>query len=296
MKIQSMTSLSGLTLEQLFPDTLTDTNCVYIDKSREVWVATEMCAQYIESNVDAIAVRGEDNKPIGIVGGFDILDCIRKNPTRDFQYERKVDEIMFRGVPQVGLTTTLKDLLETWKESRRAFALIPNGSGDYSPISARKMLEIGIRCKTDISISSLPKKETITFHHDDSLGDVVESMFANNARKVLLENSNQFISDRMILGEISRILNFQKDVDNLLDVPVKQIKLEHVRELKEDLRLEQFCSIMDKMDHPFVVYKGNIITPWDVCVTLLSEELSTTALGERYRKTRTCPHCGKEID
>lgn len=296
MKIQCMTSLSELTLEQLFPDTLTDTNCVYIDKGREVWVATEMCAQYIESNVDAIVVRGEDNKPIAIVGGYDILDCIRKNPTRDFQYQCKVDKIMFRGFPQVGMTTKLKDLLETWKESQRAFAVIPNGSGDYSPISARKMLEIGIRCKTDISISSLPKKKTVTFHHDDSLGNVVESMFENNARKILLENSNKFISDRMILGEISKILHFQKDVDNLLEVPVKQLKLEHIREVKEDLRLEQFCSIMDKMDHPFVVYKENIITPWDVCVALLSEDLSATTLGERYAKTRTCPHCRKEID
>jgi len=205
MKIQSMTSLSELTLEQLFPKTLTDTNCVYIDKGREVWVATEMCAQYIESNVDAIVVRDENNKPIGIVGGYDILNCIRKNPTRDFQYESKVDEIMFRGFPQVEATTKLKDLLETWKESKRAFAVLPDGSGGHSVISARKMLEIGMKCQADISISSLPKKKTVTFHHDDSLGDVMELMFANNARKVLLENSNQFVSDRMILGEISKI-------------------------------------------------------------------------------------------
>ena len=288
-------SLSELALEELFPETLTDTSCVYIDKGREVWVATEMCAQYIESNIDAIVVRGEDSKPVGIVGGYDILDCIRKNPTRDFQHECKVEEIMFKDLPQVEPTTKLRDLLETWKGSRRAFAVISKGSGDYSPLSSRKMLEIGMRCKTDISISTLPKKKTVTFHQDDSLGKVIELMFTNNARKILLENSNQFISDRMILGEVSKMLKFQKDVDKLSDISINQFKLEHVREVKEDLKFDQFCSVMDKMDHPFVIYKENIISPWDVCVTLLSEDLTVTSLGTEFQKIRPCPHCKKEI-
>ncbi|NIQ15176.1 MAG: hypothetical protein GTO02_12530, partial [Candidatus Dadabacteria bacterium] len=65
-----MTNVSESTLEQLFPQTLTDTSCVYIEKEREIWVATEMCAQYIESNVDSIVVR-ENGKALGIVGGYD---------------------------------------------------------------------------------------------------------------------------------------------------------------------------------------------------------------------------------
>lgn len=67
------------TLEQLFPDTLTSTNCVFVDKEREVWVSTEMCAQYLESTIDALVVQ-DDGKSIGIVGGYDILDHLRKKP------------------------------------------------------------------------------------------------------------------------------------------------------------------------------------------------------------------------
>ena len=94
-------SISELTLEELFPKTLTDIPCVYIDKGREVWVATEMCAHYIESVVDSIVVQGGNDKPIGIVGGYDLLDHLRKNPTRDFQYHHKVEEVMFTDVPQI---------------------------------------------------------------------------------------------------------------------------------------------------------------------------------------------------
>lgn len=64
--------ISELTLEELFPKTLTDTSCVYINKGREVWVATEMCAHYIESVIDSIVVQ-DNEKLIGIVGGYSPL-------------------------------------------------------------------------------------------------------------------------------------------------------------------------------------------------------------------------------
>lgn len=93
--------ISELTLDELFPQTLTDSPCVYIDREREVWVATEMCAQYLESVVDSIVVVDGDGIPVGIVGGYDLLDNIRKHPTRDFQYKTNVEQIMFADVPEV---------------------------------------------------------------------------------------------------------------------------------------------------------------------------------------------------
>ena len=222
-------SISELTLEELFPNTLTDTSCVYIDKGREIWVATEMCAQYLESEVDSIVVVDTDGIPLGIVGGYDLLDNLRKNPTRDFQYKTKVEEIMFKGVPEVEKKTKLGDLIEKWKDTRRAFAIIPNELDGYSPVSARKMLEIGAKCKTDIFISSMTKKKIVTFQPDDTLGKIIDLMFKHKTRKLVLENSNQFISDRLILGEISRILKFKTNVEPFLDIPASRLKLEYVK-------------------------------------------------------------------
>ncbi|MBI2111528.1 MAG: CBS domain-containing protein, partial [Nitrosarchaeum sp.] len=216
------TSLGDLSLEELFPQTLTDVSCPEIQKNREVWVATEMCAQYLESTIDAIVVRSDDNKLAGIVGGYDLLDAIRKNPTRDFQYTCAIGEIMFKDFLQVEKKTKFKDLMEKWKNTRRAFAVISNNSGGYSPISARKMLEIGIRYKTDMTVSSISKKKIITFQGDEPLSKILDLMFENKTRKLLLVNSNQFISDRTILEGISRMLKFQQNIDNFLDVPINQ--------------------------------------------------------------------------
>ncbi len=293
MDIPNNKTISELTLEELFPKTLVDTVCINLNKGREVWVATLMCAQYVESFVDSIIVRDDDFKPIGIVGGYDILDHLRKNPTRDFQYQTKVGEIMFKDLPQIEKTTKLGDLIEIWKNSRRAFAIINNELGDCSTVSARKMIEVGTKCKTDISISSMPKKKIVTFQQDDSLGKILNLMFENKTRRLLLENSDQFISDRLILGEISRILKFQTDIDYFLDIPINQFKLENVKAITEDLKFNQLCLMMEKMDYPCVVYKDTIFTPWDVCLTLLREDL-TVDLRMGYHKK--CPHCGKDID
>ena len=285
-------SVSELTLEELFPKTLTDTSCVYIDKGREVWIATEMCAQYLESTVDSIVVLDNDEMPVGIVGGYDLLDHLRKNPTRDLQYKTRVEDIMFKDVPEVEKKTKLVDLIEKWKNTRRAFAIIANESEKYFPISVRKMLEIGMKCKTDISISTMSKKEIVTFQPDDSLGKIIDLMFKHKTRKLLLKNSNQYISDRLILGEISRILKFQKNIENFLDIPANQLKFEYVKTVTEDLKFDHLCSIMEKMDHPYVIYKDISISPWDICVTLLSENL-TEPLRTSYQER--CPHCGKDI-
>lgn len=294
---------SELSLEELFGKTLTDTSCIYIDKGREVWVATEMCAQYLESAVDSIVIRDESGQPVGIVGGYDLLDHLRKNPTRESQYLTKVEDIMFRDLPQIQRETKLGDLIGNWKNSRRAFAYLPNESGDYSPISARKMLEIGMRYRFDAAISSMPRTKTmVSFQRYDTLGNILDLMFENKTRKVILQDSNQFISDRLILGEVSRVMKFQENFEYFLDLPVKQITLGYAREINEDVSLSRLCSMMDKMDHPYIVYKGDtVITPWDVCLALQSESL-TEPLGPvvEYPNQRvirrSCPHCGKEIE
>ena len=202
------------------------------------------------------------------------MDHLRKNPTRDYQYRTRVGEIMLKGLPLIEKRTKLRDLIEIWKNSQRAFSIILNEFGDCSTISARRMIEVGTKCQTSISISSMPKKKIVTFRRDASLGEILDLMYENKTRKLLLEESNQFISDRLILGEISKMLRFQTDIDYFLDISVNQFTLENAEAITEDLKFNQICSIMEKMDHPFVVYKDTVFTPWDVCLTLLSEDLT----------------------
>jgi len=286
--------ISEQTLEALFSDSLTDTSCVYLNQEREAYIATEICIQYLESSVDSIIIRDDDHNAVGVVGGYDLLKHMRKNPTRDFQYDTKVKEIMSKDLLFVEKEMTFGDLMENWVNSRRAFAIIPNTLHGYSPISARKMLEIGIKCKTNVTISSMPKKKMISFQPYYSLKTIVDLMFEHNTRKLLLENSNQFISDRIILTEISKVLKSNPEIDNFLDITVNQMELEYVSTLLDDLDLNQLCKKMYEMDHPYVIYNDISVTPWDICNILMTENIS-----ESYNLESTeivCPHCGKNIE
>jgi hypothetical protein len=251
-----------------------------------------MCAEYLESTIDSIVVKDENN-PIGTIGGYDILYNLRKNPTSNF-FQTKIDEIFFKPLPQVNEKIKLIDLIEGWKKTRRAFSVIANPYGDYFSISSRKLLEIGRQHKSGVSVSSIPKKKIISFNGYESLGTILDIMFKNHTRKILLENSNQFISDRIILGEISNLLKYQ-EIGNLLDIPINQFKFEYTKEITTDLTLSQICLIMDKMDHPCILYQDSIVTCWDICLILLSENL-TEFSGKNYLQKKLCPHCGKEID
>ncbi len=151
--------ISEESLKNLLGDSLTSSLCVNIEKATKTWVATGMLVQQLESFTDAVLIR-QDDKPIGIVGGKDILEKLIENPTSELFDNTNVEDIMEKRILFVSNETTLKELINYWKDTRRAFAVVPNEFSDYSAISAKKILEIGMKCKTKISISEVPQKKS----------------------------------------------------------------------------------------------------------------------------------------
>ena len=271
--VQKNKPISERSLEDLFPDVGSFPLCVNIEKGTKVWVVAGMLVEYLESFTDSVVVR-ENYKPIGIVGGYDILNNLRKNPTNDFFHQNKVEDVMMKDLPIVTIKTQLGTMIKDWKESRRAFAVIPNALSDFSCISAKFLIKVGMFCKTDFSISQIPKKKLVTFKISDTIGDIITSMFENKSRRLILENTDQFVSDRIILGYISDKLHFLKDFDSLMDMPVNLLELEQVRTINEDASLDQLCGIMSEMQYPYVIYKDKVFSPWDVCETLIRPEIT----------------------
>jgi predicted transcriptional regulator len=265
--------ISQMSLFDLFGDSLTSSLCVNIEKGTKTWVATGMLVQQLESFTDSVVVRDND-KPVGIVGGKDVIAKLIDQPTSDLFYKTNVEDIMEKRWLTVSKKTKLEELIEFWKNTRRAFAAIPNEFSDYSAISAKKLLEIGKKIKTSISISDLPEKKLVTFSKDVTIGYILNLMLEKNTRRLVLENSNKFINDRIILEKISEELNCLQDVENFLDVPINEFNLEKIREISEDRSIPEISKIMYEMEHPCVIYRDKIITPWDICLILLSENLT----------------------
>jgi predicted transcriptional regulator len=261
------------TLGELLPDTLTYSLCIHIDKGTEVWVVAGMLVQYLESVTDSVMVR-EGEKPVGTIGGKEIMENLLKTPSSGLFFGTNVEDIMEPNPVTVTKDTKYKDLMKCWKERGRAYAVIANEWGFYSAISSKKILEIGMRCKTNLSIMDLPKKIPITFKKDDTLGAIINSMFKNKTRKILLENSNKYLNDRIIIETITEKMKYLKETDDFLNMPARIIELEEARVIFDDLRINEVSAMMYDMEHPYVIYKDWIVTPWDICNVLLSKEIT----------------------
>ena len=225
-----------------------------------------MLVQYLETFTDSVVVR-DDVKPIGVIGGREIIQGVFKNPSMDFFEMKQIDEITDSRLNVVSSSITLKELISLWKSAGRAFALIDMENDDYSVISVKKLLKIGIDNNVDSHISEIPKKKIVTFDKDATFGDIMKLMLENRTRKILLEGTAQFINDRIIIEAIEK-LNYLLDTDNFLEIPVSIVSLDEAKVVTDDLSLSDVSKTMYDMSQPLMVYEDRVISPWDVCMGL----------------------------
>lgn len=267
-------SISKRSLQDLLPLSLESTPAVSIRRENKIWVAAGMLIHYLESFTDSLVVTDDKSKPLGIVGGKEILENILKNPSSTLFDDTIVEDIMDKNVDIISKQITLKDLLQRWIQTRRAFSILPNQFKGYSVISARKLLEIGANCKTEMTVSELPKKKVATFMHDDTLKDIINSMFENKTRRLVFKNTSNFISDRIIIEYIVRELNYLRNIDYFLDLKFEEpFRLAESKVISDDMKISELSKIMFGMLHPFVIYQDQVISPWDLCMALLSDKI-----------------------
>jgi CBS domain-containing protein len=260
-------------LKELLPLSFRSTPAVSIRKENKVWIATSMLIHALESFTDSLVVTEGDEKPVGVIGGKEIIENIFKNPSSAFFDDTTVEQISDKNLIILGENTTLGELLNSWKQTRRAFSIFSNNHGGYSAISARKILEIGINCVTDITISELPKKEIITFDQKNTIKEIINLMLQKNSRKILLKDSNYFISDRLLIQSIAQDFDFFRNVKFLERHIEDSFRLEEARRISKDINLSEISKIMYSMMHPCVIYQEQVITPWDICLALESQRV-----------------------
>jgi CBS domain-containing protein len=261
------------TLKDLLPLSLSSTPAVSIRKENKMYAAACMLMHYLESFTDSLVVTEENEKPIGVIGGKEVIENIFENPSSDFFDKTTVEQVTDKNLIILSEKIKLGELLEKWKQTRRAFSIIPNHLGGYSAISGRKLLEIGANCITDLTISELPKKEIITFNRIDTMKDIISLMLQNNTRRLILKNTNLFISDRLIIQTIAQKFNFFRNVNFLDHMIIESINLEEVKKISTDMNLAEISKIMSVMVHPCIIFQDKVITPWDICVALQSDRI-----------------------
>jgi len=263
---ESNSSISNRSLGELLGNSLTSTPCVNVRKTAKVRVATGMLVQYLETFTDSVVVRDE-TKPIGVVGGREIIRGVYKNPSSDFFEMKQVADIVDSRLNVVTANTSLNKLISLWKDVGRAFAIVDMGNDDYSIISVKKILEIGINNTSEFHISEFPKKKMITCSKDSTFGEVMKLMLENKTRKILFEGTSQFINDRIIIETIEK-MDYLINTENFSDIPVSVTSPEEAKVVSDDLSLSEISKMMFEMSHPLVIHEDSPISPWDICMVL----------------------------
>ena len=92
-------------------------------------------------------------------------------------------------------------------------------------------------------------------------------MLENRTRKILLEGTNQFINDRIIIESIEKF-DYLLGNDNFLNIPVSIVSLEDAKVVSDDLNLSEISKIMYDMSQPLIIHEDSVISPWDICMAL----------------------------
>ena len=273
MKRSGDQPISRYYLEELLPNSLTSSPVVSIRTFDKVSGVASLLPHHLETFTDSLVVT-RDDQPVGIVGSLEILEGVLKNPTYAFFENTTSDQIMNTDkLIILKPKTTLLELLQRWRQTRRAFAIISNQYHGYSVISARKLLEIGASCKTNMPVSSIPKKDIITFRKDNSVREIISLMFENKTRKLVLKDTSFFINDRIVIEKITRELNCLQNKDNFLEMKADIFRLDEAKKISSDLKISEASKIMYDMQSPYLIIGNHVVTPWDIAMSLSSDDI-----------------------
>ena len=258
--------LRDCTVEQILPHLLVYSSMASISAKEKMWVATSMLVRFLQTSTNNLVVM-EDDIPVGMLGGHEVLRSLTKNPTRSFFANTGVEEVMNRDLYIASPRTKVNELLKKMQQIQRDFALVKNDDGNYSTISARRLLEVGILCATHMKVSDMPPKSIPTFSRNDTVGTVIAKMVQDGTEIMILENTPQFVNPQIILEKIMD-LSYLENIDNFFEMKVTTLNLRNGKIISENITIPEMCKIMLGMKHTFVMTSKNVLTPWDLVFAL----------------------------
>lgn len=272
--------ISQYALKDLLQSSLLSSPIVSVTTEDLVTEAANLLPHHLEGFTDSLVVV-QDEKPVGLVGGIEILEGVLRNPNASFFEKTRIKEIMSKQLITLTDDTTLGYVLDLWKKTGRAFAIMPNAYHGYSAISARKLLEVGMSCITKLRVGDVSKRKLVTFGKEQKVKEIIESMFKNKTRKLILEGTMEFISDRLIIQKISCDLNCLHDVNDFLDMKASVFQLNKAKKVSGQIALEEGCKILYNMQSPCLLLSDYVVTPWDVIMSLRSDNIKYNWKSEK---------------
>ena len=121
------------------PHLLVYSSMATIDGKEKMWVATSMLVRFLASHTNNLVVM-ESDTPVGMIGSKEVLQGLYDNPTHEFFSVHSVHEVMNKVLDTISPKTKVDDLLNKMNHLGRDFALVQTTDGEFSTISARRLV------------------------------------------------------------------------------------------------------------------------------------------------------------
>ena len=270
-----------LSLKDVLPYSLSGTPIATISKQDRVWTATAMLRFFLESLTDQLVVM-DKKEPCGLVGGYDIISNVLKNPNFDLFENETVEKIMYNEFHLINDSTKVSELLQKWRQSKRAFSIIQNNSHFFA-VSIRTLLGVYPFLDIDLTIKDIPKKNTIHYAKDQSVREILNIMLQNKTRRLVLENTQSYISDRIIIEKISTNLNYLYLIDDFLDMNCSIFQPAYAKIIPPHTTIQKLCETLYTMDHPYAINDDQVFSPFDIISILERDDVYAKNMMEIKR-------------
>jgi CBS domain-containing protein len=260
-------------LEEILPGTVFSSPVVSIRFKDSLADVATLLPHHLETFTDSLVVTSND-EPVGIAGGTEVLENVLKNQTAGFLHSAKIGDVMNKEILIMNSKRKFSELVDRWVQTRRAFVILPNQYHGYSAISARKILEVGTTFKINTPLLAIPKKKMLTFNKKDTVRQVIQRMFDNKTRKLVLEDTSFFINDRIIIEKLTREFKCLIGGEDFLGMNADILSLEKAENVADNLTISEACKIMQNMKSPYLMIGNNVISPWDIILIIISEKSS----------------------
>ncbi len=254
-------------LDDIFPQLLVSSSNSTIQITDNIATGVSMLVRLSESLASNLVVIN-NGTAVGMLGAREVLKGFIKNPTHDFLHNTITKNIMNHDPCIVEKSTKFSELVKKLQKFKTDFAILQDDNGRFSTISIKRIIELGLMCDTEVTISQIQKNNTVFCTNDDTIRMLIQTMLDANVNDIAVKNTPSVITGVIILEKIQNEINNSHKISEILEQKVSDLKPYEATITRGDLSIPVLCKLMLTTKHPYVMTADQIFTPYDLISVL----------------------------
>jgi len=216
--------------------------------------------------IDALSIIRKKAPTDEVVSGYNILTgLVQALPTNIRPYTMSKCGSISMRLPTIRYDATLHELLSRFIETKFGLAFVHNDEralislSDLLQLYDKGLIDTELRCK---DVASPPFR----LPSDATLKEALEEMIRRRIRRVFVNNSNAFISDRTAIGYIFSPEGIKVLKRELFTTRIREIRTIDAIQVRGGLSLKEGAKLLLRDKDKCLFCEPGLVTPWDCVV------------------------------